>query len=105
MNKEQTAWLVIRTIGLIFTWKAITMFVGIIYMVYLAKPDGLSSLRQAAAGTFSLEIARHQVFMAVTYGLMAFYFLRRGKSCHNLICSEADTHKRSEDAGSDENDW
>jgi hypothetical protein len=105
MKKEQAAWLVIRTIGLIFAWMAITTFAGFAYMVYLLNSDGLTSLRQSVGGTFSWEIAWPRLFMLVTYGFLGFYFLRRGESCHNLICSESITRDSPENAGSDENDW
>ena len=105
MNKEQAAWLVLRTIGLFFAWKAITTFAGFAYMVYLLNSDDRTSLRQSVGGTFSWEIAWPQVFMLMTYGVLALYFLRRGERCHNLICSETITLDRTEDSGSDEDDW
>lgn len=94
-----------RTIGLVFAWMAITTFAGFGYMVYLLNSDGLIGLRQSVGGRFSWEIALPQVFMIVVYGLLAFYFLRRGESCYNLICSEIMIRASSEDSDSDEDGW
>ena len=89
ITQDEAAWLVLRTIGLIFAWAALTKIAGFAYTAHILTSDGPTNIRTALGGRFSWELALPQVFMVLIYGALAFYFLRHGGFCHRLLCSGA----------------
>jgi len=57
ITQQEAAWLVLRTIGLIFAWLALTKIAGFVYTSYLLTTDGLIQIRESLGGVLSWEMA------------------------------------------------
>ena len=105
ITHQETAWLVLRTIGLVFAWLALTKIAGFAWTAHILTTDGLTQIRESLGGALSWEMAWPQAFMFLAYVLLAFYFLRHGHYCHSLICFEGRTKHDTPPERTDENDW
>lgn len=85
ITKEEAAWLVVRTSGVIFAWLAITKFAGFLYAAHLLTTTGLSEIRESFSDTLSWELAWPHAFKFVVYGMLAFYLLRHGDFVHRQL--------------------
>jgi hypothetical protein len=86
ITRDEVAWLVLRTIGLLFAWFSLTKIAGFAYTAYILTSDSPINIQAALVGRFSLELALPQVFMVLICGVLAYYFLRHGGFCHRLLC-------------------
>ena len=87
ISKDEAAWLVIRSTGLVFVWLAFTKIAGFVYAAHILTSEGLREIRESLSSTLSWEMTWPQAFMFVIYGLLAVYLLRYGDRIHRLICS------------------
>ena len=85
ITKEELAWLVVRTGGLVFTWMAITNIAGFLFAVHLLTTAGLSRIRESLGDSISWEMAWPPAFRFVIYGMVAYYLLRRGDFVHRQL--------------------
>lgn len=105
IDKDEAAWLVIRTIGLIFAWMAITKIVAFAYTAYLGTSDGLTTFVPTLGSSTFWKIGWYHASMFVPYSLLSFYFLRFGRFCHNLLCTGPVIRHRPVIETSDPDKW
>jgi hypothetical protein len=92
VSKESAAWLVVRTIGLVLVGEACFLLYGVgaqaFALIKLEQIDGaLTSAadREALRVWVDVAITTAQVLII---GLVAFYFLRKGKAVHRMLMRE-----------------
>jgi hypothetical protein len=89
MNRDEFTWIIIRALGVVTLWLFLIHLVG--QLVYV--PALISEIHQSSAGSehnlnMTGELYRALSTGAVellTYGLLSFYLIRKGKSIHGLI--------------------
>lgn len=89
ISKDEAAWLVIRSAGLVFVWLAFTKIAGFVYVAHILTNEGLRQIRESLSSTMSWEMTWPQASMFLIYGVLAVYFLKYGDKIHRLICTES----------------
>ena len=92
MTKESGSWLVIRTIGLVLAGQALLLLYGVcVQIVVASKLDAIGGSLAAAADREALRFWVNTAISAlqtVVLGVLAFYFLCRGKVVHRMLMRE-----------------
>ena len=87
MNKESTAWLIVRLLGLISV--AIGLFQLYGFVVNLSYVLAQLSSSVPAEGTLRLVNLRWDPFFGfVFWGVLSIYFLKFGATVHELLIKE-----------------
>jgi hypothetical protein len=93
MNKDSAAWLAVRIIGLIALGRALlSMFSAVVGIVNVWKLYGVAFEAMASQTDRLILQTWVGTGMALSqsafFALVAFYFLRRGRSIHKLLMHE-----------------
>jgi hypothetical protein len=89
MNRHELAWIVIRALGLISLWLFAIAVLGLLLFLFnLFFGLHVNSGNPNPRPDFMLDYIRYGANVGtefVTYGFLAFYFLRKGEAAHRLL--------------------